>query len=81
MAREILMPKVDFDMKEGSVMRWLVTSGTVVRKGDPIADIETHKVVVQLKAPIDGVLEIKVEVGQAVPVGAVIAVINVGGSG
>lgn len=73
---EVVMPRVDFDMKEGAVIRWLAASGTTVRKGDPLVDIETSKVVVQLKAPAGGILEIKAVVGETVPVGDIIAVIT-----
>ena len=76
---EVVMPRVDFDMKEGAVIRWLVESGSTVKNGDPLADIETHKIVIQLKAPAGGILEIKAAAGEAVPVGGIIAVISATG--
>lgn len=81
MITEVRMPKLDFDMEEGTVIRWLVENGTVVQEGDGIAEIETHKMVAKLSASAAGLLNIQVPVGEAVPVGTVIAVIDGGGVG
>ncbi|MDR7483564.1 MAG: lipoyl domain-containing protein, partial [Armatimonadota bacterium] len=71
---EVIMPKLGDAMTEGKVLRWLKQAGEAVRKGEPIAEIETDKVNVEIEAEWDGVLSrILVDAGGVVPVGAPIA--------
>jgi pyruvate dehydrogenase E2 component (dihydrolipoamide acetyltransferase) len=77
---EVIMPKMGDAMTEGKVLRWLKRPGDPVRKGEPIAEIETDKVNVELEAEWDGILSrVLVEPGSAVPVGAPIAVLTLPG--
>ena len=77
MATEIVMPQMGFDMKEGKVARWLKKEGDPVRKGEPIAEIETDKAVVEMEAFGAGVLrKVLVSEGRTVPVGEVIGFIG-----
>ena len=77
MATEIVMPQMGFDMKEGKVARWLKKEGDPVRKGEPIAEIETDKAVVEMEAFGAGVLrKVLVHEGRTVPVGEVIGFIG-----
>ncbi|MDR7555924.1 MAG: dihydrolipoamide acetyltransferase family protein [Armatimonadota bacterium] len=74
---EVIMPKMGDAMTEGKVLRWLKQPGDPVRKGEPIAEIETDKVNVELEAEWDGVLSrVLVAPGSAVPVGAPIAILT-----
>lgn len=41
MAEMINMPKLGMDMEEGTLLRWLKKAGEAVKKGEPIAEIET----------------------------------------
>ncbi len=76
MATEVIMPQMGFDMKEGTVVRWLKNEGSPVKKGEPIAEIETDKATVELEAFATGVLrKVFVKEGVKVPVGQVIGVI------
>jgi len=76
MPTEIIMPQLDQTMTEGKVGKWLVKEGESVSKGTPIVEIETDKVVNELEAPADGVLEkIMASEGIKVPVKGVIAII------
>jgi len=79
MAEEICVvtvPKLGLTMREGTVAAWRVTLGGSVRKGDPIADIETEKITAECEAPADGVLRrVIAEAGTTLPVGAAIGVI------
>ncbi len=43
MAEPIIMPKLGFDMAEGTLVRWTVEIGQTIKKGDVIAEIETDK--------------------------------------
>ena len=77
MATTITMPKYGETMEEGIVTGWLVDIGDVVEEGDSIAEIETHKAVFELEAPVSGTMDkYLVESGASVPVNTPIAVIN-----
>lgn len=76
MITEVVMPKMGYDMTEGTILRWRKREGDEVRRGEIIAEIETTKVTVEVEAYASGVLrKILVPEGQTVPVGQVIAVI------
>ncbi len=74
---EITMPKMGDGMEEGTINAWLKKEGELVTAGDAIAEIETDKANVEIAAYETGVLsKITVQVGQTVPVGAVIGMIG-----
>lgn len=71
---DITMPKMGFDMQEGTIVRWLKKVGDEVNRGEPIAEIETDKVTIEIEAFAAGTIaEIVVHEGQTAPVNAVIA--------
>lgn len=77
---DVIMPKMGDAMTEGKVLRWMRQPGDQVSKGDPIAEIETDKVNVDLEAEEGGVLlQIVVGEGETVAVGSTIAVIGAPG--
>jgi pyruvate dehydrogenase E2 component (dihydrolipoamide acetyltransferase) len=77
MAELINMPKLGFDMQEGQLVNWLKQPGDTVATGDVVAEIESDKATVEVEAYVDGtVLELLVEAGEWVPVGAPIAVVG-----
>jgi pyruvate dehydrogenase E2 component (dihydrolipoamide acetyltransferase) len=77
---EIIMPKMGDAMTEGKVIRWYKKAGDAVRKGEPVLEIETDKVNLDLEAEEDGVLEeITVAEGVMAPVGGHLANIGAGG--
>ena len=71
------MPKLGMDMEEGAVSSWLKKEGEPVKKGEPLAEIETDKSCVEVEAPADGVL-LKIYCGEmdTVPCGTPIAFIG-----
>ena len=76
MAAEVTMPKMGYDMTEGTVLKWLKAEGDAVAKGDILAEIETGKVTIEMESFDEGVLrKIVVAEGATVPVGQVIAII------
>ena len=80
MAREVFMPKAGMDMHEGTIIRWLAEVGDTVRAGDPLLEIETDKVSMEVEAPADGVLLCKYfEEGAVVPVVTIIGYIGEAG--
>lgn len=77
---DITMPKMGFDMTEGTIVRWLKQVGDDIKKGEPIAEIETDKVTIEIEAFESGTLsELVAGEGDLVPVGDVIA--RLGGNG
>src|ERR1700736_5023717 len=73
---EIIMPKMGDAMTEGKVVRWYKKAGDVVKKGEPVLEIETDKVNLDLEAEQDGTIgQVEVQEGQMVPVGGRLAVI------
>jgi pyruvate dehydrogenase E2 component (dihydrolipoamide acetyltransferase) len=74
---EIIMPKMGDAMTEGKVVRWYKQPGDVVKKGEPLLEIETDKVNLDLEAEADGPLgEHQAKEGEMVPVGGVLATIG-----
>lgn len=66
-----------YDMQEGTLIRWLKAEGSNVDLGEPVAEIETDKAVVEFESYASGVLrEILVPEGSTVPVGEAIAVVG-----
>ena len=61
------------DEAEADVSSWLVPNGTLVSNGQPIAEIETAKVRLEITAPRTGTLEIIVQAGAVIEPEAVIA--------
>ena len=77
MATELTMPQMGYDMQEGTVVRWLKAEGSNVELGEPVAEIETDKAVVEFESYASGVLQtILVEEGATVPVGQPIALVG-----
>ena len=71
---EIIMPKVGDAMTEGKVVRWYKKAGEAVKKGEPVLEIETDKVNLDLEAESDGTLgSLEADEGQTIPVGRVLA--------
>ncbi len=76
MADIVSMPKLGFDMAEGTLIRWVVQEGEPVEKGAIIAEIETDKATVEVESIFDGVVARHlVSEGTIVPVNTPIAVI------
>ena len=77
MTTELTMPQMGYDMQEGTVVRWLKAEGSNVEIGEPVAEIETDKAVVEFESYAEGVLQkIVVNEGTTVPVGEVIAIVG-----
>ena len=71
---EIIMPKAGDAMTEGKVVRWYKQPGDPVKRGEPVAEIETDKVNLDLEAEADGTLgELVAKEGEVVQVGGLLA--------
>ncbi len=76
MAETITMPKLGFDMAEGTLVRWVRVEGETVEKGQVLAEIETDKATVEVESNVSGVMyKHLVEQGAVVPVGSPIAIV------
>ena len=77
---KIELPQVGESVTEGIIGRWLKQPGDRVEKYDPLVEVVTDKVNMEMPSPVSGVLtRILVEEGQTVPMGAVIAEMDVEG--
>ena len=78
MSVEIIMPALSPGMTEGKLARWLKQVGDCVRAGEPIAEIETDKAVLQLESTVSGHIErLLVQAGDdAIPVNQPVALLS-----
>jgi pyruvate dehydrogenase E2 component (dihydrolipoamide acetyltransferase) len=76
---EVTMPRLSDSMEEGTILKWLVSEGDDVKRGQPIAEIETDKANMTYEADTDGtVSELVASEGDTLAVGEVIARIGEG---
>lgn len=76
---QIVVPTLGESVSEASVARWLKQVGEAVRMDEPVVELETDKVTLEVNAPVDGVItNIAVSEGQTVAVGTVLGKIEVG---
>src|SRR5262245_56100173 len=76
MATKILMEALSPTMEEGRLVKWLKNEGDAVKSGEPLAEVETDKAIMELVARGDGVLRKRlITEGDARPVGTLVGVI------
>jgi 2-oxoglutarate dehydrogenase E2 component (dihydrolipoamide succinyltransferase) len=79
MATEIRVPALGESVVEATVGQWFKQAGDAVSVDEPLVELETDKVTVEVPAPVSGVLsEIKVNPGDTVAVGALLGAITDG---
>ena len=77
MATQLLMPQMGYDMQQGTVVRWIKKEGDEVARGEPVAEIETDKAVVEMESTGAGILrKIVAPEGTVADVGAVIGIVG-----
>src|SRR5213080_3624209 len=77
MAFELKMPKLGESVTEGTIGKWLKQPGDKVNKYDLLVEVQTDKVNTEIPSPVAGTLkEVKVEEGQTVPTGTLLAVFD-----
>lgn len=77
MATKVVMEALSPTMEEGRLVKWLKNEGDAVKSGEPIAEVETDKAVMELVARTDGVLRKRIlGEGTAAPVGQLVGVIG-----
>jgi pyruvate dehydrogenase E2 component (dihydrolipoamide acetyltransferase) len=76
MATAVILPKFGFTLESSKIVRWMVSEGDKVREGDPLCEVETDKVNMEVEATADGVVAaIQYPAGADVPVTNVICYI------
>ena len=74
---EVIMPKLGMTMESGLIVNWLKKEGDYVKKGEPLLDVMTNKVTIEVESFNTGYLKkILAEEGEEVPVTEVIAYIG-----
>ena len=78
---DIKVPAMGESVTEGTLANWLVKPGQAVKQDDPIAEIETDKVAIEVPAPAAGIItEHLVKEGETVSIGKIIAKLQEGAS-
>lgn len=76
MPTPIIMPKFEMAQETGTVSKWLKQEGDPVEKGEPILEVETDKINMEVESPASGILGgISASPGAVVPIGQAIAYI------
>src|SRR5512140_1187941 len=79
---DLVVPPLGESITEAVVSTWLKQVGATVAAAEPVAELETDKITVQLLSPVAGVLaEQKVPVGATVKVGDVVGTVEAGAQG
>ena len=82
MTIEIKVPAMGESVTEATVARWFKKEGDAVARDEPLLELETDKVTVEVPAPADGAIEsISVKAGDTVQVGSVLGAIAEGKAG
>ena len=80
MAREFKLPDIGEGVHEGEVVKWFVKEGDPIRENDPVVEVMTDKVTVQIPSPVTGkVLQLRAKEGEVVKVGATLVVFGEAG--
>lgn len=79
---EIKMPKLGESITEGTIVSWSVKVGDTIQEDDVLFEVNTAKVSAEIPSPVAGkIVEILVKEGDTVPVGTVVAIVDVDGEG
>jgi pyruvate dehydrogenase E2 component (dihydrolipoamide acetyltransferase) len=74
MAKSVIMPRFGMTQEEAEIVHWLCAEGSRVEQGDPICEVTTDKVNMEVEAPATGILtNVRFKEGETVPVTQVIA--------
>jgi pyruvate/2-oxoglutarate dehydrogenase complex dihydrolipoamide acyltransferase (E2) component len=70
------MPKLGFSVNEANLVKWLVADGDLVKKDQPLYEIESEKSVQEIEAPADGRVRLLAAADAVYAVGTVLAEIE-----
>jgi len=78
---EVVMPQMGVSVSEGTITRWLKQLGESVALDEPLLEISTDKVDTEVPSPGEGIVsEVRVQEGETVDVGTVLAIISPAGA-
>ena len=81
MAQTIELPHVGESVVEGTIGKWLKKPGDKIERYEPLVEVVTDKVTMEVPSPVDGSLvRILAQEGETIPMGAPIAEVEVAGS-
>ena len=81
MSEKIIVPALGESITEATISKWLKNTGDLVEADEPIVELETDKVNLEVPSPINGTLgEINAKNGQTVEVGSILGTVNDNGS-
>ncbi len=73
MATDIIMPQLGESIAEGTIIKWMIPPGGRIEKDQPLLEVETDKVSLEIPSPATGVLsQVLVQAGQTVPIGTLL---------
>src|SRR5215467_5291562 len=82
MTVEIKVPAMGESVTEATISKWFKKEGDAVRRDEPLLELETDKVTVEVPSPADGAIEsISAQAGATVQVGALLGAIAEGKAG
>ena len=80
MSEKILVPVLGESITEATVAKWLKNKGDSIETDEPLVELETDKVNLEVPSPVDGILsEINANSGQVVEVGAILGLVTQNG--
>ncbi len=79
MSSEVRVPELPESVSDATVLSWHIQPGEAIKKGDNLVELETDKVILEVPAPMDGVLgEIRSKEGDVVQAEEILALIEAG---
>ncbi len=80
MAREFKLPDIGEGVHEGEITKWFVKEGDPVKENDPMVEVMTDKVTVQIPSPVSGrIMQLRAREGETVKVGTTLVVFGEAG--
>src|ERR1700760_3054451 len=82
MTVEIKVPAMGESVTEATISKWFKKEGDAVKRDEPLLELETDKVTVEVPSPADGTIEsISAQAGATVTVGALLGAVAEGAAG
>ena len=78
---DVTLPQLGETVTEGTITQWFKNVGDEIAEDEPLFEVSTDKVDTEVPSPVSGVIaELRVEEGDTVDVGAVVAVVTTDGA-
>lgn len=72
----VTVPSMGESITTAIISNWFVNDGDLVKKNDPIYELETDKITSEVTAEISGIIKIKAEIDEEVDIGSIVAIIE-----